>query len=57
MKEDIAIAARRLRIQSRSAQGLPERLEDPVVIDQIAILFRSAHVHPRRDRQADRQVA
>lgn len=40
------LAARELRLRSRTAQGLPERIEDPVALQRAADLLRP--VRPRR---------
>jgi hypothetical protein len=37
----ISAATREWGRQSRLAQGLPEKVEDPVAIEQVAALFRS----------------
>lgn len=48
--EDLRLAARRIVVTTCAAQGLPERVEDPEIIHQLATLFRSARAHTRRTR-------
>lgn len=56
--EDLRLAARRLVIESRAAQHLPERVADPVTINQIATLLRTAtDAHPRRTGPRHVQIA
>lgn len=56
--EDLRLAARRLVIASRAAQNLPERVADPVTINKIVTILRTAtNAHPRRSRHDHPQVA
>jgi hypothetical protein len=56
--EDIRLAARRLVIASRAAQNLPPRVADPVTINKIVTILRTAtHADSRRTRHHHPQVA